>query len=157
MAIGSGLPQRRKMTATIRHKTGITLFIKKEKGLAAKFCTLSTSEDGIPVMVEGTNSENVTFLLETHLRRTPDYRNMVCSAGRVGITGVVPFLDRFGGLTSYGANRLFWSVRSRRLVYAVEDMPGEYTGAKGSERQWGDVNVSVRLEDLVFEMCCKST
>lgn len=144
MASGSGLPRRRQMTATMSRKTGVTLFIK-QKGLIAKLCPLGTSQDGIPVMVEGSCSEEVTFLQETHLRPTPDYRIMVCFAGGVGTTGALAFLDKFGGLTSYGAKRLFWSVRSMPLLYAVEGMLGEYTGAQGSERQWGDFDVSVSV------------
>ncbi|EJP70090.1 ferric-chelate reductase (Fre2) [Beauveria bassiana ARSEF 2860] len=124
-------------------KTGVTLFIKKQKGLTAKLGALNTGDVGIPVMMEGSYNEEVTFLQENHLQPTPDYQNIICFAGGVGITGVLPFLDKFGGLTSHGSKRLFWTVRSMPLVYAVEDMLGAYAGAQGSERRWGDVDVSV--------------
>lgn len=124
-------------------KTGVTLFIKKQKGLTAKLAALNTGEAGIPVMMEGSYNEEVTFMQENHLQPTPDYQNIVCFAGGVGITGVLPFLDKFGGLTSHGSKRLFWGVRSMPLVYAVEDMLGAYAGAQGSERRWGDIDVSI--------------
>lgn len=127
----------------IQRKTGVTLFIKKQKGLTAKLGALNTGDVGIPVMMEGSYNEEVTFLQENHLEPTPDYQNIICFAGGVGITGVLPFLDKFGGLTSHGSKRLFWTVRSMPLVYAVEDMLGAYAGAQGSERRWGDIDVSI--------------
>ncbi|ATY60243.1 ferric-chelate reductase [Cordyceps militaris] len=127
----------------IQRKTGVTLFIKKQKGLTAKLGALNTGDEGIPVLMEGSYNEEVSFLQENHLQPTPDYQNIICFAGGVGITGVLPFLDKFGGLTSHGSKRLFWTVRSMPLVYAVEDMLGAYAGAQGSERRWGDIDVSV--------------
>ncbi|KAJ6784372.1 hypothetical protein PWT90_05896 [Aphanocladium album] len=127
----------------VQRKAGVTLFIKKQRGLTAKLAALKTGDVGIPVMMEGSYNEEVTFLQENHLEPTPEYSNMICFAGGVGITGVLPFLDKFGGLTSHGSKRLFWTVRSMPLVYAVEDMLGAYAGAQGSERHWGDIDVSI--------------
>ncbi|KAJ3491093.1 hypothetical protein NLG97_g5657 [Lecanicillium saksenae] len=127
----------------IQRKTGVTLFIKKQKGLTKRLAALNKGDVGIPVMMEGSYNEEVTFLQENHLEPTPEYSNMICFAGGVGITGVLPFLDKFGGLTSHGSKRLFWTVRSMPLVYAVEDMLGAYAGAQGSERRWGDIDVSI--------------
>lgn len=124
-------------------KTGVTLFIKKQTGMTARLGALNTGDVGIPVMMEGSYNEEVTFLQENHLQPTPEYQNMICFAGGVGITGILPFLDKFGGLTSHGSKRLFWGVRSMPLVYAVEDMLGAYAGARGSERRWGDIDVSI--------------
>ncbi|OAR01710.1 hypothetical protein LLEC1_07514 [Akanthomyces lecanii] len=126
-----------------QRKTGVTLFIKKQKGLTAQLGALNTGNVGIPVMVEGSYNEEVTFMQENHLEPTPDYQNIVCFAGGVGITGVLPLLDKFGGLTSHGSKRLFWTVRSMPLVHAVEDMLGAYAGAQRSERRWGDIDVSI--------------
>ncbi|OAA67526.1 ferric-chelate reductase [Cordyceps fumosorosea ARSEF 2679] len=130
-------------SSTARRKTGVTLFIKKQRGLTAKLGAFHTGDVGIPVLMEGSYNEEVTFLQDNHVQPTPEYQNMICFAGGVGITGVLPFLDKFGGLTSRGSKRLFWTVRSMPLVYAVEDMLGAYSGAQGSERRWGDVDVSV--------------
>ncbi|XWW97155.1 hypothetical protein V2A60_005136 [Cordyceps javanica] len=129
--------------ATAKRRTGVTLFIKKQRGLTARLGALNTGDVGIPVLMEGSYNEEVTFLQENHLEPTPDYQNIICFAGGVGITGVLPFLDKFGGLTSHGSKRLFWTVRSMPLVYAVEDMLGAYAGAQGSERRWGDIDVSI--------------
>lgn len=133
-------------SATAVPGSGITFLIRKQRGMTALLRDQAGRIGGIPVMVEGSYNEEVTFLQQNHVRPTHEFPNMVCIAGGVGITGVLPFLSKFdagmGG--PCGSKKLFWGVRSTTLVQAVEDMLGNcQPGNSFGERLWGDVDVNL--------------
>jgi hypothetical protein len=126
--------------------SGVTLLIRKQRGMTAQLQKQTGRIGGVPVIVEGSYNEEVTFLQQNHVRPTHEFPNMVCIAGGVGITGVLPYLSKFdaGMAGPCGSKKLFWGVRSMPLVYAVEDMLNNcQQGRSLAERRWGDVDVSV--------------
>ncbi|GAB0137548.1 hypothetical protein EsDP_00005808 [Epichloe bromicola] len=132
--------------STWKRGPGITVLIRRQNGLTALLKEPSGPLAGIPVLVEGSYNEGTTFLQDNHVRPTQDFPNMACIAGGVGITGVLPFLDKFDGLIrAYGTKKLFWVVRSMPLVHAVEDMLGLHGDGDEKERVWGDVDVALSV------------
>lgn len=125
---------------------GITVLVRRQKGLTSILKEPSGMFVGLPVLVEGSYNEGMTFLQDNHVRPTQDFPNMACIAGGVGITGVLPFLDKFDGIIrAYGTKKLFWVVRSMPLVHAVEDMLGCPEESDSTERQWGDIDVTLNV------------
>ncbi|KAK2616934.1 hypothetical protein QQS21_000022 [Conoideocrella luteorostrata] len=125
---------------------GITLLVRRQKGLTSLLKEPSGPFAGLPVLVEGSYNEGMTFLQDNHVRPTQDFPNMACIAGGVGITGVLPFLDKFDGIIrAYGTKKLYWVVRSMPLVHAVEDMLGCHEESDSTERQWGDIDVTLSV------------
>ncbi|KAJ2981565.1 hypothetical protein NQ176_g1955 [Zarea fungicola] len=124
--------------------TGITLLIRRQSGITTRLRDPTLYMKGIPVLVEGSYNEEMTRLQDDHIRPTAEFPNMICIAGGVGITGALPFLDKFEADSGqFYTKKLFWVVRSMPLVNAVEDMliTGQTTDA--AERQWGDVDVTL--------------
>ncbi|RSL58226.1 hypothetical protein CEP54_007886 [Fusarium duplospermum] len=77
---------------------------------------------------------------------TIEYPNIICVAGGVGITGVLPCLDGSPSVMGLrGRNKLFWGVRTEPLVQAVRDIiPQVHHGEDGQEN-WNDFDVSISV------------
>lgn len=125
--------------------SGVVVFVRKHAGMTGLLAKRKVQEKGIPVLVEGSYDIGSTFLQDQHPAPTHDYPNLLCIAGGVGITGVLPALDHFKNTARpCGSQKLYWGVRTMPLVHAVESMLG-YDCGHGSERKWGDLDVSLSI------------
>ncbi|KND89445.1 Ferric/cupric reductase transmembrane component 2 [Tolypocladium ophioglossoides CBS 100239] len=124
---------------------GVVVFIRKHDGITSLLSKRGTGPKGIPVMVEGPYSPGVTFLQDGHVSPTHEFPNLICIAGGVGITGILPSLDSFTAATRpVGRKKLYWGVRTMPLVHSVEKMLG-YDGKEALDRRWGDVDVTLSV------------
>lgn len=100
-------------------KLGIVLFIRRQKGLTQKLAMHQSTR----VLVESSYGHN---FLSLHDDTSPSqsYPNVICIAGGVGITGVLPALGHFHGFQQVGGKKLYWGTRTWPLVNAVQDMLG---------------------------------
>ncbi|OAQ58601.1 ferric-chelate reductase [Pochonia chlamydosporia 170] len=125
--------------------SGVVLFVRKHAGMTALLSKRKVQEKGIPVLVEGSYDIGSTFLQDQHPTPTHDYPNLICIAGGVGITGVLPALDHFNNTAKpCGSRKLFWGVRTMPLVHAVESMLG-YDCGYDSDRKWGNLDVTISV------------
>ncbi|KAJ6781227.1 hypothetical protein PWT90_05090 [Aphanocladium album] len=124
--------------------TGITLLIRKEKGITARLKNFAPTIRKTPVLIEGSYNEEMTSLQENHVRPTEEFPNIICVAAGVGITGALPFLEKFEPKRGqFYTKKLVWAVRSMPLVQAVEDMLIAAHDTDAAERRWGDVDVKL--------------
>ncbi|KAF4980374.1 hypothetical protein FZEAL_3604 [Fusarium zealandicum] len=128
-------------------KPGITFFVRTHSGLTKKLRNRVGNQAGIPILIEGTyGHEGKTYLQgnDGHFSPTVEYPNVLCIAGGVGITAVVPALD--SSLSLYapmGTTKLYWGIRNRGLVDAVKSMlvgVGEVTDTK-----WGHIEPHISI------------
>jgi len=125
-----------------------TVFVRKHAGLTSLLNAKSTSSRGIPVLVEGSYGPGVTFLQEGHNFPTHAFPNVLCIAGGVGITAILPVLDHVSRIgPALGSNRLYWGVRSLPLVHAVERMMGVKSAGAADVRRWGATVVTMAVGD----------
>ncbi|KAJ4158032.1 uncharacterized protein LMH87_008579 [Akanthomyces muscarius] len=133
---------------TIRKESGIAVYIRRQSGLTAILAKKGPCPRGIPVFVEGSYNHRMTFLQEDHPEPTHDFPNLLCIAGGVGITGVLPALDRFNTAGKpLGTRKLFWGARTWPLVRDVEGMQlsGPVSSSTATERRWGEVDVTLAV------------
>ncbi|KAK2608596.1 hypothetical protein QQS21_002822 [Conoideocrella luteorostrata] len=125
--------------------SGVVVFIRKQGGLTKLLSKKGAREKGIPVLVEGSYDIGTTFLQDQHPTPTHDFPNLICVAGGVGITGVLPALDHFNtaGMPC-GSRKVYWGVRTIPLVHAVESMLGYDCGPE-LHRTWGSIDVSLSV------------
>ncbi|PNY23158.1 Ferric/cupric reductase transmembrane component 2 [Tolypocladium capitatum] len=124
---------------------GVVLFIRKRDGITSLLPKRDIGPKGLPVMVEGSYSPGVTFLQDDHVSPTHEFPNLICIAGGVGITGILPSLDSFTAVTRpVGRKKLYWGLRTMSLVHSVENMLG-YDGKEALNRRWGDVDVTLSV------------
>ncbi len=124
--------------------TGLTLLVRREKGLTAHLKDPGTTMRRTPVLIEGPYNEQMTRLQENHVQPTDEFPNIICVAAGVGITGALPFLDKFEAKRGqFYTKKLVWAVRSMPLVRAVEDMILTSHDTEAAERRWGDVDVKL--------------
>lgn len=130
-----------------RKGLGIVVFIRKQCGLTSLLSQKGDSPKGIPVFVEGSYNQGVTFLQEPEASPSHQFPNLMCIAGGVGITGVLPSMDRYTQVgPAVGSRTLLWGVRTWPLVREVESMLGH--GSNGSEetsRHWGNIDVTLAV------------
>ncbi|KEY73505.1 hypothetical protein S7711_03673 [Stachybotrys chartarum IBT 7711] len=126
---------------------GIVFFIRKRSGITAALAARESGV-GIPVLVEASYGAETSVIPSPLPRPSLQYPNIVCIAGGVGISGILPILDR-GHLASRGATKLYWSVRTEPLVDAVEGILRQGTSIKNERDQgaayWGDASVQVSV------------
>lgn len=105
--------------ATPAGELGIVFFVRRHKGLTRKLAERRTTR----VLVESSYGHN---FLSLHDETSPStkFPNVICIAGGVGITGVLPALGHFNGFQQVGSKKLYWGVRTMPLVHAVQDMLG---------------------------------
>jgi NAD(P)H-flavin reductase len=84
---------------------------------------LADSDSGIPVLVENSYGPHMSVVESPAPRPSLEYPNIVCIAGGVGISGVLPTIVNNGG--TWGTKKLFWGVRTEPLVQAVRDIVGD--------------------------------
>lgn len=135
-------------SVTIRKESGIAVFIRRQGGLTAQLARIGQCSNGIPVFVEGSYNQRTTFLQDDHPEPTHDFPNLLCIAGGVGITGVLPALDRFNTAgKALGSKKLFWGARTWPLVREVERMQlnGPASQSTATERRWGEVDVTLAV------------
>lgn len=133
---------------------GATLFIRRQNGLTAGLAAKGACVTGIPVFVEGSYNRRATFLQEDSPEPSHNFPNLLCIAGGVGITGVLPALDRFQTVGKpLGSKKLFWGARTWPLVREVERMRlhGQSNQGTATERRWGDVDVRLAVGER-FDM-----
>lgn len=124
---------------------GVVLFIRKHDGITSLLSKRGIGPKGIPVLVEGSYAPGVTFLQDGHVSPTHNFPHLICIAGGVGITGILPSLDSFTAVARpIGRKKLYWGVRTMPLVHSVERMLG-YDGKDALERRWGDVDVTLSV------------
>ncbi|OCF55416.1 hypothetical protein L486_06899 [Kwoniella mangroviensis CBS 10435] len=141
---------------------GITIFVRMEKGITQSLShhSLPLSSTSvptpIPILIEGSYGSyhgHGNFLNE-YLDYSAEYPNILCIAGGVGITAILPKLSTVAQSpwrSTDGSIKLYWSVRTRPLVDAVEDLLPK----GGNEDRWGDIQAHIavgtrlHLEEIV--------
>ncbi|WAO87726.1 Ferric oxidoreductase domain-containing protein [Fusarium falciforme] len=143
----SGIVQRTRTIATRNGQHGITFFVRPHSGLTKLLAKKCGVEAGIPVLIEGTyGHEGKTYLQgnDGHFAPTPEYPNILCIAGGVGVTAVLPALN--SSLSLYapmGTTKLYWGIRGRGLVDSIQSMMmgvGEVTDTK-----WGHIEPHITV------------
>ncbi|KAH7239822.1 ferric reductase like transmembrane component-domain-containing protein [Fusarium solani] len=77
---------------------------------------------------------------------TIDYPNIICVAGGVGVTGVLPCLDRSPSVMGLrGKKKLFWGVRTEPLVQAVRDIIAHVHHGEDEQENWNGFDVSISV------------
>ncbi|KAJ6783149.1 hypothetical protein PWT90_01447 [Aphanocladium album] len=133
-------------SVTVRKESGIAVFIRRQAGLTALLAAKGACPNGIPVFVEGSYNQKMTLMQEDHPEPTHDFPNLLCIAGGVGVTGVLPALDKFNTAgKALGSKKLFWGARTWPLVREVERMQlnGPASQSTATNRRWGDVDVTL--------------
>lgn len=127
---------------------GIVLFVKRQKGITAKLMTANWGLKGLPVLVEGSYGHS---MLSPHVEEvvpTSEFPNLICIAGGVGITGVLPALASFHSLTKpTGTKKLYWGVRTVPLLHSLENMLGFQVSSAETKAKtpWYDVDVTLSV------------
>ncbi|KAK6358003.1 hypothetical protein TWF730_007357 [Orbilia blumenaviensis] len=126
---------------------GIVFFIRRMGGLTSKLAAQAGTPTGILTLVEGSYGPETSILNSPRPRPTNQYPNVLLFAGGVGITGVLPFLDRPFLAAVPGTTKLFWGVRTEPLIRAIEDLFSERTDSKIVDEQarWGNTDVTVSI------------
>lgn len=125
---------------------GIAFFVRKRGGLTGQLAELAgTRENGIPVLVESSYGNSTMSLLPSpSFRPTHQYPNLIILAGGVGITAVLPLIDR-PLFAAHGQVKLYWGVRRQPLVTAVEKLLGEGISTLDDRAIWGKAEVFVKV------------
>ncbi|RMJ13642.1 hypothetical protein CDV36_006670 [Fusarium kuroshium] len=125
---------------------GLVIFVRRHTGLTSLLSAHSNSTTGIPVLVEGSYGPQASIIPSPAPYPTIEYPNIICVAGGVGITGLLPCLYHGPSVMSIqGKKKLFWGVRTEPLVQAVRDIiPQVHHGEDGHEN-WNDFDVSISV------------
>ncbi|KAM6511370.1 hypothetical protein FALCPG4_016375 [Fusarium falciforme] len=125
---------------------GLVIFVRRHTGLTSLLSAQANLSTGIPVLVEGSYGPQASILPSPAPYPTIEYPNIICVAGGVGVTGVLPCLDRNPSVMGLrGKKKLFWGVRTEPLVQAVRDIiPQVHHGEDGHE-DWNDFDVSISV------------
>lgn len=132
-----------------RSAPGITLFVRTHTGLTSLIASHVGSTAGIPVLLEGSYGHESSAFLGPSITPTPERPKIVCIAGGVGITAVIPALNSTTSIhASYGIPKLFWGVRQPALVGAVEGLIANVKMSDKSDlRWWGNVETHINIGD----------
>ncbi|KAB5533414.1 ferric reductase like transmembrane component-domain-containing protein [Coniochaeta sp. 2T2.1] len=123
---------------------GLVLFIRREHGLTSHLIKHADTHAGIPVLVESSYGLHMSIVESPAPRPSLSYPNIVCIAGGVGITGVLPYL--FNGPGGLGKTKLFWGVRTEPLVRAVRGIVGKTIRHDDSGMEtWAGADVTVAV------------
>lgn len=91
------------MKTIVHHELGCTFFVRTLSGTTA----LLRHRQTVPVLIECSYGHHPDLL---------SYSRLVCIAGGVGITGVLPVVGQFTGDV-----QVFWGVRTQGIVSALKD------------------------------------
>lgn len=142
----AGIVTRARSIAGPNRDNGMTLFIRPHNGLTKLLASKCGVSKGIPIMVEGAYGHEGRTMLqgaESKFAPTPEFPNVLCIAGGVGITAVLPALNEC--LSMYGpmgSTKLYWGIRNRGLVDAVEGM---LLGVGTDEKPWGHIEPHITV------------
>ncbi|KAJ4168789.1 hypothetical protein NW754_010718 [Fusarium falciforme] len=132
-------------TRTVHPRPGITLLIRAQSGLTKKIAAKANKEGGLPVLIEGSYGHGSSNAFTP----TTEYPNVLCIAGGVGITGILPALNSSLSMFArpLGTTKLYWGIKDRGLVDAVKSMivGDSKDGEKGDETNWGHVESHVTI------------
>lgn len=125
-----------------RHTNGITFFIRVHKGTTKKLAELAGSNNGIPILIEGSyGHEGITALQGGSTKFAPslDYPNLLCIAGGAGIAAVFPALSSTQSIYGpKGTTKLYWGLRSKQLADSVET---NLAGLTATDNNWGNIEL----------------
>ncbi|TPX07352.1 uncharacterized protein E0L32_002178 [Thyridium curvatum] len=128
---------------------GSTFFIRKSEGITDLLSRSASGSKGVSVLVESSYGPGATVLQEDPVMPTPEFPNVLCIAGGVGIAAILPILDTAttGLGRGSGSIKLYWGVRTMPLVHAVEDMLrlGDLGDQGVTDRCWGAVPVKLSV------------
>ncbi|KPA37340.1 ferric-chelate reductase [Fusarium langsethiae] len=124
---------------------GVVIFVRRHGGLTLLLAA-SDSDSGIPVMIEGSYGAHAYIIPNALAEPSIGYPNIICIAGGVGISGVLPCLDSPPSLAGLGGKRkLLWGVRTEPLVDAVRCVIPRVTESANSRELWNDFEVAVSV------------
>ncbi|RXW15554.1 hypothetical protein EST38_g10302 [Candolleomyces aberdarensis] len=136
----SSAPGRPKITILLRPMNGLTRVLATRLGQQKLL--------SIPVIVEGPYHANPA------IRNLASCSTLLCIAGGVGITPVIPIIKSFEGVKT----RLAWGVRTEWLLRAVDDEIKDLVkrGARVETKISGDANGRFNVGDIVREELLQS-
>ncbi len=131
----------------IPRAAGITIYIRRRDGVTEKMVQHAKTGHGTMVLVESSyGPEQMSIIPSPISQPSIEYPNLICIAGGVGVTAVLPFLNRSDGfLRPLGKTKLFWGVRTEPLVASVEHMLGQEGTRHDGRARWGKVDVQVSI------------
>lgn len=121
---------------------GIIFFVRRRGGLTTNLQKHAGQSQGVRVLVESSYGADVPLMSRCRLGLYPKYPKLVCIAGGVGITAMLPLLN--GNSSSSGTTELYWGVRNAPLVEAVARAVGQGdVNLTATNMVWGHANVSI--------------
>lgn len=128
-------------------ESGILFFVRQRGGVTARLARHAASNAGVLTLVESSyGSEQMSVIPSPPVGPTLEYPNTILIAGGVGITSLLPLLDRFNGLGNpIGKAKLFWGVRTEPLVAAVEALLCKDGCRIDGKALWGNVEAEVKI------------
>ncbi|KAF2873527.1 ferric reductase like transmembrane component-domain-containing protein [Massariosphaeria phaeospora] len=125
---------------------GITFYVRRRGGLTAQLASLAEAASGALVLVESSYGPEMSLIPSPTADPSFEYPNLILIAGGVGITAVLPLLDRVNTIARpFGTTKLFWGVRTEPLVHSVEEVLGQQATRRDGKAQWGNVDVVVSV------------
>ncbi|KAK6845767.1 hypothetical protein PG995_015877 [Apiospora arundinis] len=126
-------------------RPGIVFFVRRKGGLTKKLCQHAGDGQGLKTLVESSYGGEMSFFQ----RRRPSvtcsmYPNLVCLAGGVGITAMLPLIKKERSSSS-AETELYWGLRSAPLVEAVAKVVGCSTVPRTGEIRWGQASVFISV------------
>ncbi|KAL6885680.1 ferric-chelate reductase [Trichoderma evansii] len=123
----------------------LVFFIRKQRGITSLIPEKASGQGGIAVLLEGYYTSDVPMMQRQTVDSAVRFPKVICIAGGVGITGVLPVLYNFSAVTKPRSFcKLYWGVRSLSLVEDLERMMGyRYEGT--GHRKWNDTDVTVSV------------
>ncbi|KAK8130718.1 hypothetical protein PG999_003098 [Apiospora kogelbergensis] len=122
---------------------GIVFFVRQKGGLTSKLRRHAGDGQRPKVLVESSYGTGMClFRHRPHSVTCSKYPNLVCIAGGVGITAVLPLIQT-GNLLPPVKTELYWGVRNAALVEAVTKVVGQSADLTASKTRWGHADVSI--------------
>ena len=139
-------PRIRETSLASNQTPGIIFFVRRMGGLTATLTKHAESTRNIPVLIESSYGAHMSLVQSPVSKPTLKYPNTIFIAGGVGITAVLPLLDRVSSfLPSHGKAKLFWGVRTQPLVDAVRQLLDQSKLKRDGMSTWGNVDVTISV------------
>ena len=142
----SKVPSSSSIAPASQSRPGITLYMRIQDGATASLAARA-GKSPIPVLVEGSYGvESRNLFPHNQVRADASYPHIVCIAGGVGVTAVLPILEDAQSLGKpIGDVKLYWGSRSQALVDAVSSsITSRSVGPDGGIR-WGVADVQLSI------------